>query len=182
MLIQGSITNQQYEMPVPVVVYADFESVIDDKNRHKPIMLSCLAVSCIPAIDTQLRVFHAPHESEEDLRPFMEYLVQLHKRVWKGISSMRYHWRAHRRSRRTFVQQPCVPSATRNWRTTRYDITHMWQVNTPQERERYATSKPVSTFAPVVPNAISNSRSRRTIDCQSTSTMAHTMISRSSWR
>ena len=68
-------------MPAPVVVYADFESAIDDKNRHKPIMLSCLAVSRIPAIDTQLRVFHAPHESEEDLCPFMEYLVQLQQRV-----------------------------------------------------------------------------------------------------
>ena len=48
-------------MPAPVVVYADFESAIDDKNIHKPIMLSCLAVSRIPAIDTQLRVFHALH-------------------------------------------------------------------------------------------------------------------------
>ena len=34
-------TNQRYEMPAPVVVYADFESAIDDINRHKPIMLSC---------------------------------------------------------------------------------------------------------------------------------------------
>ena len=68
-------------MPAPVVVYADFESAIDDKNRHKPIMLSCLAVSRIPAIDTQLRVFHAPHESEEDLRPFIDYLRHFHERV-----------------------------------------------------------------------------------------------------
>ena len=68
-------TNQRYEMPAPVVVYADFESAIDDKNRHKPIMLSCLAVSRIPAIDNQLKIFHAPHESEEDLRPFMDYLT-----------------------------------------------------------------------------------------------------------
>ena len=68
-------------MPAPVVVYADFESAIDDKNKHKPIMLSCLAVSRIPAIDTQLQVFHAPHESEEDLRPFIDYLRQFHERV-----------------------------------------------------------------------------------------------------
>ena len=68
-------------MPAPVVVYADFESAIDDKNRHKPIMLSCLAVTRIPAIDIQLRVFHVPHESEEDLRPFMDYLTQLHEKV-----------------------------------------------------------------------------------------------------
>ena len=74
-------TNQRYEMPAPVVVYADFESAIDDKNRHKPIMLSCLAVSRIPDIDTQLRVFHAPHESEEDLHPFITYLLNLHGTV-----------------------------------------------------------------------------------------------------
>ena len=39
-------------MLAPVVVYVDFESAIDDKNRHKPTMLSCLALSCTPAIDT----------------------------------------------------------------------------------------------------------------------------------
>ena len=107
-------TNQRYEMPAPVIVYADFESAIDDKNRHKPVMLFCLAVSRIPAIDTQLRVFHAPHESEEELRPFMDYLVQLHEIVRKRTSSMNCHWRAHRGSRRTFVQQLCVPSVARN--------------------------------------------------------------------
>ena len=99
------------------------------------------------------------------------------KRVWKHISSMNCHWRAHRRSKRTFVQQPCVPSATRNSRTTRWDIMHMWQVNTPQGMERYAASKPGSTSAPVVPSAIYNLPSiRRTIDYQSTSTMGRTTI------
>ena len=44
-------------------------------------MLSCLAVSRIPAIDRQLRVFHAPHESEEDLRFFIDYLTQLQESV-----------------------------------------------------------------------------------------------------
>ena len=38
-------------------------------------------MSRIPAIDTQLQVFHAPHENEEDLRPFMNYLTQLQSRV-----------------------------------------------------------------------------------------------------
>ena len=42
------------------------------------VLLSCAR---IPAIQTQLRVFHTPHESEEDLRPFMDYLTQLHQRV-----------------------------------------------------------------------------------------------------
>ena len=68
-------------MLAPIVVYADFESAIDDKNRHKPIMLSYLTVSRIPVIDTQLRVFHTPYESEEDLRPFMDYLTQLQESV-----------------------------------------------------------------------------------------------------
>ena len=68
-------------MPVPVVVYADFESAIDEKNKYKPIMLSCLAVSRIPTIQTQLQVFHAPHKEESDLRLFMDYLIQLQESV-----------------------------------------------------------------------------------------------------
>ena len=67
-------------MPAPVVVYADFESAIDDKNKYKPIMLSCLAVSRIPDIDMQLRVY-APHESEKDFHPFITYLLNLHGTV-----------------------------------------------------------------------------------------------------
>ena len=47
-------TNQRFEMPAPVEVYAYFESAIDEKNRHKPIVLSCLAVSRISTIHTQL--------------------------------------------------------------------------------------------------------------------------------
>lgn len=74
-------------MPAPVVVYADFESAINDKNRHKPIMLSCLAVSRVPTIQTQLQVFHAPQEDESDLRPFMEYLIQLQESVKRYLFS-----------------------------------------------------------------------------------------------
>ena len=74
-------------MPVPVVVYTDFESAIDEKNKHKPIMLSCLAVSRIPTIHTQLQVFHAPHEDESDLRPFMDYLIQLQESVKRHLFS-----------------------------------------------------------------------------------------------
>ena len=74
-------TNQQYEMLAPVVVYVDFESAIDDKNRHEPIMLSGLAMSHIPTIQTQLRIFHSPQENESDLRPFMENLIQLQENV-----------------------------------------------------------------------------------------------------
>ena len=59
--------NQRFEMPAPVVVYTDFESAIHEDGKHKPILLSCLAVSRIPAIQTRLRVFHAPNENEDDL-------------------------------------------------------------------------------------------------------------------
>ena len=68
-------------MPVLVIVYADLESAIDKKNKHKPIMLSCLLVSRIPTIQTQLQVFHTPHKDESDLRPFMDYLTQLQESV-----------------------------------------------------------------------------------------------------
>ena len=49
--------NQRYEMPAPIVVYADFESAIHEDGKHKPIMLSCLPVSRIPAIQTMAQVF-----------------------------------------------------------------------------------------------------------------------------
>ena len=78
-------TNQRFEMPVPVVVYADFESAIDEKNKHKPIMFSCLAMSRIPTIQTQLQVFHAPHKDEHDLRFFMDYLIQLQESVKRHL-------------------------------------------------------------------------------------------------
>ena len=74
-------TNQRFEMPVPVVVYVDFESASDDKNRHKPIMLSCLGLSRIPAIQTQLQVFHAPHEDKSNLGPFINNLIRLQENV-----------------------------------------------------------------------------------------------------
>ena len=182
-------------MTAPVVVYADFESAIDDENRHKPIMLSCLAVSRIPAIDSQLRVFHAPHESEEDLRPSMEYLVQLQESVityifdelpLESTSKVEKDFRSTTMCR--FCHRKLVNGEIAEIIegdsldiSPRCDITHMWQMNTPQGIERYASSKPSSTSAPVAPNAISNYRStRRTIVCQCTFTMDRTMISHSS--
>ena len=78
-------TNQRFEMSAPVVVYADFESAIDEKNKHKPFMLSCLAVFHIPTIQTQLQVFHTPHEDESDLHLFMDYLIQLQESVKRHL-------------------------------------------------------------------------------------------------
>ena len=72
-------------MPALVVVYVDFESAIDEKNKHKPIMLSCLVVSRIPTIHTQLQVFHTPHEDESNLHPFMDYLIQLQESVKRHL-------------------------------------------------------------------------------------------------
>ena len=157
------------------------------------VLFSCAR---IPSIQTQLRVFHASHEEESDLFPFMEYVIQLQESMKKYL----------------FHELPIenTPEINRNYRfiivcplchrklesgeiaeilegdsldaSPRWDIMHMWQVNTPQEMERYVTSKLGSISAPVVPSAISNSRStRRTIVYQSTSTMNRTTISHSSW-
>ena len=105
-------------MAAPVVVYSDFESAIDDKNKHKPIMLSCLAVSRISAIDSQLRVFHVPHESEEDLRPFMDYLVQLHESV-KTYLFDELPLESTSKVERDFRSTTMFPSVARNWRTAK---------------------------------------------------------------
>ena len=48
-------------------------------------MLSCLTMSRIPTIQTQLQVFHAPHEEENDLRSFMDYLIQLQESVKRHL-------------------------------------------------------------------------------------------------
>ena len=72
-------------MQVPVIVYVDFESTINEKNRNKPIILSCLAMFRIPTIHTQLQVFHIPYEEESDLRPFIDYLIQLQESVKRHL-------------------------------------------------------------------------------------------------
>ena len=46
------------------------------------VLFSCAR---IPAIQTQLRVFHASHEEESDLFPFMDYLIQLQESVKKYL-------------------------------------------------------------------------------------------------
>ena len=48
-------------------------------------MLSCLTVSRIPTIQTQLQVFHTPHEDESDPRSFMDYLIQLQESVKRHL-------------------------------------------------------------------------------------------------
>ena len=68
-----------------VVVYANFESAINEKNNHQPILLFCLAMSRIPTIHTQLQVFHTPPEEESDLRPFMDYLIQLQESLKRHL-------------------------------------------------------------------------------------------------
>ena len=167
-------------MPEPVVVYADFECVFNDKNKHKPIMLSCLAVSRIPAIDTQLQVFHAPHESEEDLRPFMDYLTQLQESV-KTYLFDELPLKSTSKVEKDFRSTTVCPFCHVNLEDD--NVRHHAHVagEYTTGMERYATSKPGSICAPVVPSAICNSRStRRTIVYQSTSTMDRTTISHSS--
>ena len=79
-----SQTNQRFEIPPPIVVYADFESAIDDNYKHKPIMLSCLAVSRIPAIQTHLRS-SMNHTRKNEIRSFIEYQLQLQVSVKKYL-------------------------------------------------------------------------------------------------
>ena len=117
-------TYQRFEMPAPVVVYTDFESAIDEINKHKSIMLSCLAVSRIPTIQTHLQVFHAPHEARVTF--VLSWTIWFnYKRVRRNICSMRCHWKWHRRSIKIIGLHLCVRSITRNWRVTRWDIMHM---------------------------------------------------------
>ena len=172
-------TRLQFEMSAPVVVYADFELSIDDKNKHKPIMLSCLVVSRIPAIQTQLQFFHAPQEEESDLRPFIKYLIRLQVSVKKYL----------------FDELPLenTPEIKRDYQST--SVCPFCCKKLEDDKVKHhahvagsirMASRPVSTrlgslSAPVVPSAIYNSHStRRTIVCPCTSTMDRTTISHSS--
>ena len=180
-------------------------------------MLSCLAVSRIPAIDTQLRIFRAPRENEEDLRPFVDYLVQLRESVKEYLFNelpLENSAKIERDFRATTVCPFChkklddgriveydgLPSEdllpkvrhhahvagdyttgngeVRHFEAGQYICTCCTKC---KGREGYATSKLGSTSAPVVPSAISNSRStRRTIVYPYTSTMDRTTTSHSS--
>ena len=44
-------------------------------------MLLYLAVSRILIMDTQLGIFHTPHESEDNFHPFVESMVKFHENV-----------------------------------------------------------------------------------------------------
>ena len=105
-------------MPAPVVVYADFGSAINEKNKHKPIMLSCLAVSRIPIIHTHLQVFHVPHEDESNLHPFMDYLIQLQESVKRHLFN-EMPLESTSKSIKIISLPLCVHSVTRNWRVIR---------------------------------------------------------------
>ena len=166
-------------MPVPVVVYADFESTIDEKNKHKPIMLSCLAMSHIPTIQTQLQVFHAPHENQSDLRHFIDYLIQLQESVKRYLLNE--------------IPLEVTPKVDKDyWFTSVCPFCHK-KLESDKVRHHayvvgeYSNGVEVKHYeagqylTPVARSAIYNSHStRRTTDCQCISTMDHTTISHSS--
>ena len=103
------------------------------------------------------------------------------KKTWRSISSMNFPSRTLPKSREIISLCLCVHPAARNWRKTRWNISHMWQVSIRMPL-RPVSSRLDSISAPVIPNEISNSRStRRTIDCQCISTMDRTTTSHSSW-
>lgn len=73
--------NQRYQMYAPAVVYADFESSINERGEHNPIMLSAACVSRIPNVKTEYKVFRGPNESVDDFLPFIDYLMDIKKTV-----------------------------------------------------------------------------------------------------
>ena len=178
-------TNQRYEMPAPVVVYADFESAIDDKNKTQAdhVVLSS-RVSYPSHWQPTASLPCTTYESEEDLCPFMDYLTQLQSKSERVSLWWITHSRTLRVSRGTLSCNNRV-SLLCHKKLENDKVRHHAHVAgeyTPQGREGYAASMLDSTFAPVVPSVISNSPStRRTIVYPYTSTMAHTTISRSSW-
>ena len=159
-------TSQRFEIPAPVVVYTDFESAIDDNYKHKPVMLSCLAVSRIPAIQTHLRVFHAPHEKKRDSL-LHRIPVAIANECEEGPLRWITHSKALPRSIEIIAPQSwfLLSRKTNNGEIDeilekdfldafpKLSITHMWQVNTRQGRETRAPSRLDSTSAFVAPNA-----------------------------
>ena len=78
----NSQNNQRFEIPAPIVVYADFESAIDDKNKHKPIMLS---VGPCHAFQPSRLICGSSmnHTRKKEIRSFIEYQLQLQVSVKK---------------------------------------------------------------------------------------------------
>lgn len=73
--------NQRYQMYAPAVVYADFESSINERGEHNPIILSAACVSRIPNVKTEYKVFRGPNETVDDFLPFIDYLMDIKKTV-----------------------------------------------------------------------------------------------------
>ena len=158
-------------MPAPVVVYTDFESVIDDKNRHKSIMLFCLDVPAFRPLICSCEYFI--HHTKKRAIFFLSWTIWFN---CKECEEIPLPWipientpEINREYRSTIVCPLCHRKLDNGEiaeifegdsldASPRWDIMHMWQVYTPQGMERYVTSKPGSTSAPVVPSAISNSR------------------------
>ena len=172
-------TNQRFEMPAPVVVYANFESAINEKNRHKPIMLSCLAVSLMLTIHTQLQVFHTSHEEESDLLPFMDYLIRLRESVKRYLFN-ELPLEVTQKVDKDYQYISVCPFCHKKLESDK--VRHNAHVSGEYSNGvRRSIMRMDNTFAPVAISAIYNSHStRRTTDCQCTSTMDLTTISHSS--
>ena len=66
-------------------VYADFESSIDDKNKHMSIMLFCLAVPALQSSRLNFEYFMHHTRKRATFFPFMDYLIQLQESVKKYL-------------------------------------------------------------------------------------------------
>ena len=52
-------TNGCYSMSDHIIINADFDSSFNSNGNPKPIMLSCLVVSLVHSMDSQLRVIYS---------------------------------------------------------------------------------------------------------------------------
>ena len=150
--------------------------------RRTNTSLSCCSVwPCLESQQSKLNCKYSIHHTRTRAIFVLSWTIWFnYKRVWRDIYSVRCHWSAHLRLRMTISAQSIVPSVTRNWRTTRWDIMHMWLENTWMVLT-WSITRLDNTFTPVARSATCNYRStRRTIDCQYTSTMDFITTSHSS--
>ena len=151
--------------------------------RRTNTSLSCCPVwTCLISQQSKLNYKYSIHHTRTRVTFVLLLTIRFdYKNTWKSHYSMNCHWKWHQRSRKIIGIHLYVPSVTRNWRVTKWNIIHMWQVNTWMVL-RWSIMRLDSTSVHVARSAIYNSHStRRTIDCQCTSTMDLIITSYLSW-
>ena len=117
-------TYQRFEMPAPVVVYADFESAIDlPLMRRTNTNPSCCPVwPCLVSQQSKFNSKYSMHHTKKRTTFVFSWTTWFKcKRVWRDTYSMRCHWKWHRRSRKIIGLHQCIHSVT---------VTGEWQGET----------------------------------------------------